>query len=99
MPIMLLRRDVMVGFLGFNSASAAACTLLAPEWRTACGSAGIVSACECTEDAVEPDADGDTAGLPVVLGGLLLAGAAIFLAFCATKWSLEVQRVDDWDVW
>jgi hypothetical protein len=82
MPIMLLRRDVMVGFLGFSSASAAACTLLAPEWwTTGWGRGGIVSGCECTDEAVEAEAEGEPAGLAAVAGGLLVVGAAMFLAF------------------
>jgi hypothetical protein len=61
-----------------------------------------VSDCECTEEAVEAEADGDAVGLPAVLGGLLLAGAAIFLAFCvfckyAGAARMEVQWVDHWD--
>jgi hypothetical protein len=81
---MLLRRDVMVGFLGLSRASAAACTLLAPEWLTAgCGRAWRVSGCEWTEEAVEAEAeaDGEPADLAAVLGGLLVVGAAMFPAF------------------
>jgi hypothetical protein len=98
---MLLRRDVMVGFFGFKRASAAACTLLAPEVLTACGRAGTVSDCECTEEAVEAEADVDAVGLPAVLGGLLFAGAAMFLAFLciqnAGTTRMEVQWIEYWD--
>lgn len=79
---MLLRRDVMVGFFGFSRASAAACTLLAPEdWGR--GERAVASANECTEEAVEPVADREAAGFEVAPEELLLAGAAIFACFCA----------------
>jgi len=77
---MLLRRDVIVGFLGFSSASAAACTLLAPEWLTAWGRTRFASDCECsegTEETVEAEADGEAAALDVALGVLVLVGAAM----------------------
>jgi hypothetical protein len=86
MPIILLRREVMVGFFGLSRASAAACTLLAPEWLTGVtwwtgwGRARFVSGCECTEEAVEAEAAGEPAVL-VVLGGLPLVGAAIVPCF------------------
>jgi len=102
MPIMLLRRDVMVGFLGLSSASAAACTLLAPDWlTTGWGRTTVVSGCEWTEEAVEAEADGEPADLSAVLGGLLVVGAAMFPAFrlslagAARKWCGSFL----WGIW
>lgn len=91
---MLLMRDVMVGFLGLSSASAAACTLLAPEWLTvgvglagatgltACGRARSVSGWEWTDDAVEAETGGEPAGLAVVVGGFVVVGAAMVVPLC-----------------
>jgi hypothetical protein len=77
----------MVGFLGFSSASAAACTLLAPEWlTTGWGRAGMVSGCEWTEEAVEAEADGEAADLTAVLGGWFVVGAAMFPGFGLLFW-------------
>jgi hypothetical protein len=87
---MLLRRDVMVGFLGLRRASAAACTPLAPEWYTTGGDRGGASGKECSDEAVEAVAEGAAAGFAVVaapLGGVLLAGAAMMPEFerCAGR--------------
>jgi hypothetical protein len=58
-----------------------------------------VSGCECTEEAVDAEADGEAVGLPAMLGGLLLAGAAIFLAFCVfLDRGSTVGRVLGWPV-
>lgn len=69
----------MVGFFGFRRASAAACTPCAPDWWTTGGGRAVASGMECSDDAVEAVAEGDTAGFEVPLGGLLLVGAAISL--------------------
>jgi hypothetical protein len=81
MPSILLRRDVIVGFLGLRRASAAACRLLLPECCAA-GRGVMASGCECTEEAVEvvAEADGEATGFEVAPGELLLTGAAMFLA-------------------
>jgi hypothetical protein len=99
MPSMLLRRDVMVGFFGFRTASAAACRLLLPEcWWTLLGKAVATSCCECTDDAVETGADapGEAAGFEDAPGEGLLAVAAMVVAFsCAGGGS---RRVGQWTV-
>jgi len=77
---MLLRRDVIVGFLGLSSASAAACTLLAPEWWTGWGRTRFASDAEWSEGAeetVEAEADGEAAVLEAALGGFVVVGAAM----------------------
>ncbi|KAK1915192.1 hypothetical protein P3342_002999 [Pyrenophora teres f. teres] len=77
---MLLRRDVMVGFLGLSSASAAACTLLAPEWWTGWGRTRFASDAEWsegTDETVEAEAEGEAAALDAVLGEFVLVGAAM----------------------
>ena len=95
MPIMLLRRDVIVGFLGLSSASAAACTLLAPEWlwtgavgvtgvtgAAGWGRARLVSGCECSDETVEAEAEGEPADLAMVLERVLVVGAAMVCVVC-----------------
>lgn len=69
----------MVGFFGFKSASAAACTPCAPDWWTAGGGRAVASGMECSDEAVEAEAEGEEAGFEVPLGGLLVVGAAMSL--------------------
>lgn len=69
----------MVGFLGLSRASAAAWTLLAPEWFTTLGGSAMASGCECSDEAVEVVAEGDATDLGVAPGEALLAGAAILV--------------------
>lgn len=84
----------MVGFLGFSSASAAACTLLAPEWVTTGGREEMFSGIECSDDAVDADAAGEPPDLPAALAGLLLVGAAMFqVTACFLACGYRLRRI------
>ena len=71
-------RDVIVGFLGFRSASPFAWAPFAPALEAG-GSAKLPSDCECKEEAVEAEGTGEAMGFGVAPWGLLLTGAAMFV--------------------